>query len=119
MAKQKQTKYYSRKFLNKEKGLAAIEIDFDTWDFGAGFDCAINISDCSKAIHLDFSVYNSKDLQNTARKLEDLVNELLKFQIFIEDNYENIEEAMKKKQEERKKRINQRVTLKELKDATE
>lgn len=105
MAKTKEIKYYSRKFLNKGRGVAAIEIDFASWDFGVGFDCAVNISDCSRVVRLDFNVYDEKELKAAHTKLKGLILELFKLQDFIEDNYENITEAMRKQKEERKKRI--------------
>jgi hypothetical protein len=105
MTKNKEIKYYSRKFLNKGRGVAAIEIDFASWHFDVGFDCSVNISDCSRTVRLDFDVYTEKELKSAKDKLEGLILELCKLQAFIEDNEKGITEAMKKQQEERKKRI--------------
>lgn len=100
--------YYSRKFLNKKQGVAAVEVKFDSWDYGYGFDSEVVISDCSRSVRLDFSVYNLKDLAEKYAKLNGLIEELSKLQDHLTQNYEDIAAKIIEKQEEQKKRIKER-----------
>lgn len=103
-------KYYSRVFLNKKSGLAAIECDVDTWDFGVGFDGSIKISDCNRSISLDISTYDDESLVATYKKLQILHSEICKIFYFYTENYDNIANLLKKQQEERKERLKNRKT---------
>lgn len=115
--------YYSRKFLNKKQGVAAVEVKFDSWDYGYGFDSEVVISDCSRSVRLDFSVYNHKDLAEKYTKLNGLIEELSKLQDHFTVNYESIADKITEKQEEQKKRIKERKSqsfsklVEELNDA--
>lgn len=99
---------YRRKFLNKKQGLASIEIKFDSWDYGYGFDSEVVITDCSRSVRLDFSVYNEKDLSEKYLKLQELISELNELQNHLTENYEDISTKIKEGEIERKKRIKKR-----------
>ena len=111
--------HHSRKFLNKKKGTAHIEVTAENYEWSAGgFDATVSISDCRRSINLDFSVYNKKDLDEKIQKLDVLITELTKLQdIFIENKdavYESIEAADKKRKENSKKRTKSEVVGIEL-----
>lgn len=65
-------KYYKRTFLNRGKGVASLEIDFeDTWG-------TVKISDCNRAVSLSFDFSNKKEKDNSIFKINTLVSELTK-----------------------------------------
>lgn len=97
-------KHYSRKFLNKAEGLAAIECSVQHLLFTSGVDASINISDCSRQVSIDFSVYNVKDLDSRLAKLDLIITEISKVRDVISNNYDSIKEEITKKDEERKER---------------
>lgn len=106
MAKNKKKfKYHSRKFLNKTQGLAAIECVVDSWDFGDGVDAEVKITDCSRAIRLDFSFYDVESLPQSYKKLTLLLDEIGKLHEYFTKNYEDIAQEMKDKDEKRKARL--------------
>jgi hypothetical protein len=96
-------KYHSRKFLNKKTGLAAIEVDLSIWEYTAGFDSTIEISDCSRSVRLDFSAYSIDDLAEKYKKLTLLQDEINGLHTYFVDNYEKMADAIKKAEEKRKK----------------
>lgn len=100
--------YYSRRFLNKKQGVAAVEVKFDSWDYGGGFDSEVVISDCSRSVRLDFCTYSHKDLAEKYTKLNGLIEELSKLQDHFTENYEAIAARITEKQEEQKKHIKER-----------
>lgn len=100
--------YYSRKFLNKKQGVAAVETVFESWDSVSGFDSTVSISDCSRSIRLDFSVYSCNDLAASYAKLQLLIDELSNLHEHITVNYEDIATKLKEGEEERKKRLKNR-----------
>jgi hypothetical protein len=112
-------KYHSRKFLNKTTGIAAIEVNLEcyAWSSG-GVDATVSISDCSRHINLDFSVYSKKDLDARIQKLDLLITELTKLQeMFIDNSYDlcnAMDEAAKKRKENNKKRDKPKVVEIEL-----
>jgi hypothetical protein len=72
----------SRKFLNKSRGLGAIECDVETTYYGSDdqvIDASISIQDCNRSIHLEFGVYEKKDIQAKLAKINLLIEELLRF----------------------------------------
>lgn len=76
---------YSRKFLNSDRGIAAIQCEVELTNYGVdvsnGYvDAAITISDCHKTVHLDFSMYSKKDVARKLAKMELLIAEMVKFQ---------------------------------------
>jgi hypothetical protein len=97
-------KYYSRKFLNKAEGLAAIECSISKLSFSAGIDASINITDCNRPVYLDFSVYNVKDLDSRLAKLDLLLTEISKVRDIISNNADSIREEIAKEEKERKVR---------------
>jgi len=112
-------KYHSRKFLNKTNGTASIEVDVDSYDWcGGGVDARVSITDCSRRITLDFSVYTKKDVVEKTQKLEVLINELSKLKALLMDNAEVICDAIavadKKRKESSKKQIKSEVVAVEL-----
>jgi hypothetical protein len=101
----KKFKYHSRKFLNKTQGLAAIECTVDSWDFGDGVDAEVKITDCSRAIRLDFSFYDVESIAPSYKKLGLLLEEVTKMHDWFTNNYEALAQAMKEKEEKRKARL--------------
>jgi hypothetical protein len=87
--------YYSRKFLNKKKGMAAIEIvgDRSKRKPAASYtDAAVTISDCHRQITLDFYLdakYSKRDIPDTLNKLDILIDELTKFRVWLHENNPN------------------------------
>ncbi len=72
----------SRKFLNKSRGLGAIECDVETTYYNtddAVIDATISIQDCNRSIHLEFGVYDKSDVAPKLAKINLLIAELLKF----------------------------------------
>jgi hypothetical protein len=97
-------KHYSRKFLNKAEGLAAIECSISGLSFSAGFDASITITDCNRQVYLDFSAYNVKDVDNRLAKLDLLISEISKVRDIISNNADSIKEEIAKEEKERKVR---------------
>ena len=112
-------KYHSRKFLNKTTGIAAIETNIESYQWSSGgVDATVSISDCTRHINLDFSVYSKKDLDEKIKKLDLLITELTRLQqVFIEnadDLCNAMDEAAKKRKENNKKRDKPKVVEIEL-----
>jgi hypothetical protein len=102
-------KYHSRKFLNKNQGIAAIETNVESYTLSSGIDATVTISDCSRQVSLDFSIYDKKDVSVKIDKLSLLINELTKLRDVIITNeyeiYEAFEVAAKKRKEDKKKEV--------------
>jgi hypothetical protein len=112
-------KYHSRKFLNKTTGIAAIETNMESYAWSSGgVDATVSISDCSRHINLDFSVYSKKELDARIQKLDLLITELTKLQEMFIDNSDDLcnamDEAAKKRKESNKKRDKPKVVEIEL-----
>jgi hypothetical protein len=101
----KKFKYHSRKFLNKTQGLAAIECTVDSWDFGEGIEAEVKITDCSRSVRLDFSFYDAESLPQMYKKLTLFLEQVEKMHDYFVENYEDIAQAMKEKEEKRKARL--------------
>ena len=97
-------KHYSRKFLNKAEGLAAIECSINSLSYSAGIDASINITDCNRLVYLDFSAYNAKDLDGRIAKLDLLLAEISKVRDIISSNADSIREGFIKEEKKRKER---------------
>lgn len=105
----KAKKYYSRKFLNKDKGMAALETTFEFnpgWLYGGGWEGTVTISDCYKASTLDFSCYTVKDIDNAINKVSLILSEFEKLGNLMLEYREAAAELINKSDEERKKRRN-------------
>ena len=77
-------KYYSRKFLNKDKGTAMVETSIShgvEW-----VDGAAAISDCNRMVRLDFSFHNPKEKRRSLAKLRLLIDELVKFEDALKES---------------------------------
>ena len=78
-------KYTSRKFLNKDKGMAAMQSIFEqSFDY---VDCSIAITDCNRQVTLDFSASNKRIAKEKLAKLNLIIEELTK----VKRIYENID----------------------------
>lgn len=97
-------KHYSRKFLNKAEGLAAIECSINSLSYSAGIDASINITDCNRLIYLDFSAYNAKDLDGRIAKLDLLLAEISKVRDIISSNADFIKEQLAEEEKKLKAR---------------
>lgn len=95
-------KHYSRKFLNKTEGLAAIECSVSSLSYLGGLDASINITDCNKPVYLDFSIYSVKQIDSRLAKLDLLLTEISKVRDIISNNAESIREDIIKEEKERK-----------------
>lgn len=98
-------KYYSRKFLNKTTGIAAVECSIETSQYIGGFDGSICITDCSRKVNLDFSVYDVKDLDAKLAKLHLLLDEISNFRDVYTANYDAIKDDLINREKERKKKV--------------
>jgi len=96
-------KHYSRKWLNKDSGVAAIECNLESNAYMPGFEGTITLSDCSRRINLDFSVYDVKDLDKRIAKLNLLLEEISVFRDVYLQHYDEVKEDMVKRELERKK----------------
>ena len=85
---------HSRTFLNKDRGLAAIDISFDIWPYGGGFYSEVIISDCNRSVTLDFNVNTKKQFDERYKKLDLLIRELKKLQDHMATNAEAIKQEM-------------------------
>ena len=115
MAKLKKKLYKSRKFLNKDQGIAAIETYFNfdpTWKFQGGWEAYVSISDCSRSIRLEFGAYSNKDVDRTLDKIATLMVELEKLGNLMLEHREAAKELIKEATEERKQRIKERKAAK-------
>ncbi len=87
--------YYVRKFLNKKKGIATIEIVGErSKRTPAAYhtDAAVTITDCARQITLDFyldSKHSKKAIPDTLKKLDILIDELTKFRVWLHENNPN------------------------------
>ena len=75
--------YYSRKFLNKNEGLAAIESSVDAQH--PYKDVNIHISDCHRHVSLDFGFRDKKGKKEMLVKLGLLIAELQTLSNAIEE----------------------------------
>jgi len=82
----KEKKFLSRKFLNKESGLACVQVSCDINDWI--MDASLTIHDCNRSVNIDFSVYETKDFVKAMTKIDMLTLELLKLRQFMENNIE-------------------------------
>jgi hypothetical protein len=98
-------KHHSRKFLNKTTGVAAIETNIDTTPWCGGVDGSITLTDCSRQISLDFSIYDVKDLDTKIAKLHLLLDEISAFRDVYTANYDAIKEDLITREKERKKKL--------------
>ena len=80
----KKNGYYSRKWLNKKRGKAFIEVEAHPADK----DVSVSIGDCYRHITLDFSVYKRSDDWDCTKegrlyKMDLLISELQKARALI------------------------------------
>lgn len=66
--------YNSRSFLNKNKGMAAIEISLDSST--AYVESYVTISDCNKTVTIDLCSSSKEKFKSNLAKLSKLINEL-------------------------------------------
>jgi len=85
-------KYYKRKFLNKTKGIAAIEV---TGNFNERFnqwaEMDIKISDCNRSINLSYLAYTKKDVKDAIDKFNILISEITSARDWFEEVTSKIE----------------------------
>jgi hypothetical protein len=76
-------KYHVRKFLNKTKGIACIEVDanYTAWNFG----CDVTLTDCNRRIDLDFNMWEAKAVKEKMDKLNLLIFELTNLRTYLEE----------------------------------
>lgn len=76
-------KYHVRKFLNKSKGIACIEVDanYTAWNF----QCDVTLTDCNRRIDLDFSMWQAKDVKDKIAKLDLLIGELCALKLYLDE----------------------------------
>lgn len=95
-------KYYKRRFLNKDSGLACLDLSVDQWADGFYLDATVSIQDCSRRIDLDFSMGEVKDVEKQKAKLYNFIQDLQQMHNFIEENTERIVNGFKAKEEKHK-----------------
>ena len=103
----KSKRQYSRKFLNKHTGMAAIETSFEMNENGffiGGWDASVSLSDCNKVVSLDFSVYDEKDIDKAIHKVTVILEELEKFGNLLLEHRERASESIKEANKARKER---------------
>lgn len=76
-------KYHVRKFLNKSKGIACIEVnaDYTAWNF----NCDVTLTDCNRRIDLDFNMWQAKNVKEKMDKLNLLISELTNLRTYLEE----------------------------------
>lgn len=115
----KKKSYNSRKFLNKDSGLAAIETTFEfnpDWKYSGGWEANVRINDCYRAITLELSCYNIKDIDKVLKKVETLLTEIEKLGNLMLEYREAAIEHIKAAEDERKKRKKERKVSSSLRD---
>lgn len=75
--------YYSRKFLNSKKGIAAIECSADMESKWCNI--GVKISDCNKTVNLDFDFNTVKDFKEKRTKLLLIIDELQELRRIIDN----------------------------------
>jgi hypothetical protein len=75
--------YYSRKFLNSKKGIAAIECSADMESKWCNI--GVKISDCNKTVNLDFDFNTVKDFKEKRAKLLLVISELQELRRMIDN----------------------------------
>lgn len=75
--------YYSRKFLNSKKGIAAIECSADMESKWCNI--GVKISDCNKTVNLDFDFNTVKDFKEKRTKLLLIIAELQELRRIIDN----------------------------------
>lgn len=85
-------RYYKRGWLNASEGKAMFEAIVETGEWGdqGTFDATFTITDCSRSINLDFTIYKAKDSTHMLDKVDTLINELRLFkeQMIVASKYE-------------------------------
>ena len=107
----KKKTYDSRKFLNKDHGIAAIETHFDfdpSWRYSGGWEAYVSISDCSRSVRLEFGAYTEKDIDRTLNKISTLMVELEKLGNIMLEHREAAAELIKEAEKDRKQRAKER-----------
>lgn len=99
-------KYHVRKFLNKTKGIACIEVDasYTAWNF----DCSVTLTDCNRRIDLDFGMWKAKDVKDRVAKLDLLIGELCALKLYLG---EATEDFIKLNLEANKKNSNKLLSI--------
>jgi hypothetical protein len=96
---------HSRKFLNSDKGIAAIECEIETTTYGnnnSSVDATVSLSDCHRHVHLDFTIYDKKDAPRKMAKIALLIAELTKFQTALKKAADEHLSVKEKKPEAKK-----------------
>lgn len=75
--------YHSRKFLNKNSGMAAVEVGGTYNNYS--FDCTVAISDCNRRIDLDMYMWDEKSIKEKMYKLNLLISELSNLRDWINE----------------------------------
>ena len=107
-------KYYKRRFLNKDSGLACLDLSVDQWAGGFYLDATVSIQDCSRRIDLDFSMGGVKDVERQKAKLYNFIQDLQQMHNFLEENTERIVNGFKAKEEKRKDKNKRRTVTTEI-----
>ena len=82
----KEHKYLkTRKFLNTNQGIAAMQCHVSRTTYGEerdyGYvDADISISDCNRSVMLDFNINDKKDVAQKLAKIDQLIVDMVKFQ---------------------------------------
>lgn len=66
--------YYTRRFLNKKKGIASLECQFDqttNW-----IDASFTLSDCHRSVTIDLHFGNKSDCREKLNKLQTIIDDL-------------------------------------------
>jgi len=80
------SKYYKRKFLNKTKGVAAIEVTGNYNErFNQWVDMDIKISDCNRSINLSYLAYTKKEVKDAIDKFNILISEITSARDWFEE----------------------------------
>jgi hypothetical protein len=90
----------SRKFINKSRGLGAMECQVETTYYSKDdpvIDASVSIQDCNRSIHLEFAVYDEKDIAAKLSKINLMIEELLKFKSAFTKATDEFEKAPKPK----------------------
>jgi len=78
-----ETKYYSRKWLNKKTGTAFIECSSEC-ELSSYKDFSFKISDCNKSVTIDLSFHDKKGKAERLNKVSLIIDELTAFKAAME-----------------------------------
>lgn len=77
------SKYYSRKWLNKQ-GTGFMECSYDDHEGSTYKDACVKFADCHRIVSLDLSMSSKKDKATKIQKISLMIDELIALKLVME-----------------------------------